>query len=178
MRTTQVAAYAKGDGFQAVALPYDGNELSFVAVLPDQLGSFETAFSAAQAEAIATSLAPATVDLTLPKFKIDGGRIDLKKVLQDRGMKAAFDDSAADLTGIATPPDESFFVAKVFHQAFVAVDETGTEAAAATAVVVAGTTSFVDPPKVVEMKIDKPFLFFVRDNATGAILFLGRVVKP
>jgi len=171
--------YAQGDGYRAVALPYDGNELSFVAVVPDELGAFESAFTAAQAKTIATSLAPATVELTLPKFKIDGASISLKDALAARGMKDAFVEDRADLTGIAALPNAPLHISDVFHQAFVSVDEQGTEAAAATAVVVGRTTSApVDPPKVIEVRIDKPFLFFVRDNATGAVLFLGRVVKP
>ena len=165
-------SYAKGAGWQAVSLPYDGNELSFVAVLPDQLASFETAFSADQAATIASSLAPAYAEVELPKFKIEGASFSLKKALVARGMTDAFDDTKADLSGIAT--SERLHVSDVVHQAFVSVDESGTEAAAATAVISAGTAAHTGDPIVV--MFDHPFVFFVRDNATGAILFLGRVV--
>jgi serpin B len=164
--------YMQGDGFQAVSLPYDGNELSFVAVMPEQFGAFETAFSADQAKTIASSLSPVTVQLQLPKFTIKGASFSLKSALAAGGMTDAFDPAKSDFSGMA--PSEKLFVSDVVHQAFVAVDEAGTEAAAATAVVLAGRGA---PSKVVALTIDKPFLFFVRDNATGAILFLGRVLS-
>lgn len=168
--------YAKGDGWQAVSLPYDGNELSLVAVLPDQLGAFETAFSAEKANSIASSLAfGPEVDLQLPKFKIEGASFSLKKALQARGMTDAFDEGKADLSGMTST--ERLHVSDVIHQAFVSVDEAGTEAAAATAVISAGETAIGPALEVVHLTLDRPFLFFVRDNATGAILFLGRVVK-
>ena len=166
-------AYAKGDGWQAVSLPYDGNELSFVAVLPDQFGSFETAFSAEQATAIASSLASTPVELQLPKFKIEGASFSLRKALVARGMTDIFDEAKADLSGITHT--EPLHVSDVIHQAFVSVDEAGTEAAAATAVIAVGGTSVHPDP--IQVTMDRPFVFFVRDNATGAILFLGRVVK-
>ena len=167
-------AYAKGDGYQAVSLPYDGDELSFIAVLPDSLSSFESALSADQAKSIAGSLAPKEVNLQMPKFKIAGDSISLKKQLAARGMVDAFDDAKANFTGISK--SEQLSISDVIHQAFVSVDEAGTEAAAATAVVgVGGTAAPVDS---VNLTIDKPFVFFVRDNATGAILFLGRVENP
>jgi serpin B len=165
-------AYAKGDGYQAVSLPYDGNELSFVAVLPDQFGAFESAFSSDQAKSIADGLVSTNVNLQLPKFKIEGASFSLKDALQKQGMVDAFDPAKADLSGITT--SEKLFVSDVIHQAFVSVDEAGTEAAAATAVVIAGGA--VAPEKVINLTLDHSFLFFIRDNATGAILFLGRVV--
>lgn len=165
--------YAKGDGWQAVSLPYDGNELSFVAVLPDQFGSFESAFSAEQATTIASSLTSTAVELQLPKFKIEGASFSLRKALVARGMTDIFDEAKADLSGITAT--ERLHVSDVIHQAFVSVDEAGTEAAAATAVVAVGGASVQSDPIPVTM--DHPFVFFVRDNATGAILFLGRVVK-
>ena len=172
MRQGGELSYAKGAGWQAVSLPYDGNELSFVAVLPDQLASFETAFSAEQAAAIASSLAPTYAEIELPKFKIEGASFSLKKALQARGMTDVFDDAKADLSGITAT--DRLHVSDVVHQAFVSVDESGTEAAAATAVIAAGTSAHTGDPIVVTF--DHPFVFFVRDNATGAILFLGRVV--
>jgi serpin B len=164
--------YAKGAGWQAVSLPYSGNELSFVAVLPDQLDAFETAFSADQAKAIATSLAYTDVALELPRFKIEGSSFSLKTALVGRGMVDAFVPGKADFSGMAA--SERLWISDVIHQAFVSVDEAGTEAAAATAVVLVGEGA---PQKVVELALDRPFVFFVRDNATGAILFLGRVVS-
>ena len=94
------------------------------------------------------------------------------------GMPAAFDVQKADFTGIANPPDPAkrLAIGEVFHKAFVKVDEKGTEAAAATAAVMARAAAVLAPP--VEFKADHPFLFFIRDNATGMILFMGRVADP
>ena len=130
--------------------------------------------------AITDSLARApNVDLELPKFKIEGGSVSLASALKARGMKDAF-TPAADFSGITTPEKpavERLALGDVIHQAFVAVDEKGTEAAAATAVIGVGTTSVDPPEEVIHVTFDKPFVFFVRDNATGAVLFLGRLAS-
>lgn len=172
MRTGGSFPYAAGDGYQAIALPYAGGELSFVAVLPSDMSAFEPTFDAKQATYIASSLASVpAVDLTLPKFKIEGKSFSLRAALRSLGMKDAFDDSAADFSAITTT--DKLSISDVIHQAFVSVDEKGTEAAAATAVI--GVGSSAAPEKVVQLAFDKPFVFFVRDNATGAVLFMGRV---
>lgn len=164
--------YAEGDGYKAIALPYAGNELSFVAILPSDLAKFESTFTAKQAASIASSLTPApAVHLRLPKFKIEGKSVSLRSALAAQGMKQAFDPGAADFSGMTTA--ERISISDVIHQAFVSVDEKGTEAAAATAVVAVGTSAA--PEIVVDLTLDRPFIFFVRDNATGAILFLGRL---
>jgi len=97
----------------------------------------------------------------------------LADALRALGMTDAFDPAAADFTGISV--EEELYVSDVIHEAFIAVDEDGTEAAAATAVII-GTTSA--PVEVVELTVDRPFLFFLQDRATGAVLFMGRVVNP
>jgi serpin B len=172
MTQGEEASYAAGDGWKAVALPYDGNELSFVAVLPDDLSAFEGSLDAAKIAAITGALAPAAVELSLPKFEIPGASFSVRSALTALGMKDAFED-AADFSGMAS--SERLHISDVIHQAFISVDEAGTEAAAATAVIAAGTAAH---PDVVELTFDKPFVFFVRDDATGAILFEGRVVAP
>jgi serpin B len=163
--------YAAGQGYQAVALPYAGGELSFIAVLPDDFASFESSFTAKQVASIVSSLAPNEVNVSLPKFRIDGASLSLKAVLRAQGMQQAFDEAAADFSGMTTA--ERLSISDVVHKAFVSVDEEGTEAAAATAVVSAVTGGSVSTP--IEIDFDRPFVFFVRDNATGAILFLGRL---
>ncbi|MDB4943449.1 MAG: hypothetical protein JWP97_2983 [Labilithrix sp.] len=174
MHRSGTLAYAHGDGYQAIALPYDGDELSFVAVLPDALGAFEAGFSADQASGIAAALAPTeNVALTLPSFEIKGATVSLKDVLAARGITDAFSPEKADFSGISAT--EKLWISDVVHQAFVAVKEKGTEAAAATAVIGAGSAAA--PQKTIDVSFDKPFVFFVRDNATGAILFLGRYVS-
>ena len=166
------APYGEGPDWKAVALPYDGDELSFVAILPTDFAKFEPAFTGEVANQIAGSLSAAGVSLQLPKFTIPGASFSLKTALSTLGMVDAFKPDAADFSGMADK--EALFVGDVIHQAFVSVDEKGTEAAAATAVVMLGTAA---PSKQVTLTLDKPFLFFVRDNATGAILFLGRVLS-
>jgi serpin B len=166
-------AYAEGQGWQAVSLPYDGKELSLIAVLPQDLASFEAGFAGAQAESIVSSMRTAAVNLSLPKFKIEGSSVSLKTALAARGMTDAFTPGVADFSGMTTA--ESLSISDVIHQAFVSVDEAGTEAAAATAVIMTGSAA---PTKVVDVTFDRPFVFFVRDDATGAVLFLGRVTSP
>ncbi len=179
MNATGRIPYAEGDGWKAVALPYEGNELSFVAVLPDDLASFEASLTGDPFRTIAPAVPPPStaVDIHLPRFKIDGASFGLKNVLKARGMVDAFDPDLADFSGMA--PAERVFIGSVVHQTFVTVDEDGTEAAAATAVVFSDAGSVSAPPeKVIDVTFDRPFVFFVRDNATGAILFLGRIAAP
>jgi serpin B len=173
MRQTGSFSYAKGSGLLAVELPYDGYELSMVILLPDagQFESTEAALDGDQLEALLANLAAQQVALTMPKFEFTSD-FSLRETLSDMGMPVAFSPSA-DLTGMASKRE--LFLSDVFHKAFVSVDENGTEAAAATAVVV-GLTSM--PAEPVEVKLDRPFLFLIRDRKTGTILFLGRVVDP
>jgi serpin B len=114
----------------------------------------------------------------LPRFEIDPPKaVKLKPMLIALGMGDAFDASKADLSGIADmPPGERLVIDEAYHKAFVQVNEEGTEAAAATAVVGAKEASAVVGPK--RVVADRPFLFFIRDKKSGAILFMGRVEKP
>lgn len=166
--------YAQSDTYQSVILPYDGNELSMVIVMPTAgtLADFEGSLDATLAEEIASATAKGeySVDLTFPKFKFDGS-FSLKDTLSKMGMSIAF-DAGADFTGISSKG--SLAIQDVIHKSFVAVNEAGTEAAAATAVI-AGETSAPEPAT---MTVDHPFIFFIRDNATGAILFVGRMENP
>jgi len=166
--------YGAGTGWQCVVLPYDGG-VTFTAIVPDDLASFESSLDATMLASLAStdgSFEQATVNLTLPKFEIKGTSFSLKSALQTLGTTTLFGDQA-DLSGISK--SEPLFVSDVVHQAFISVDEKGTEAAAATAVVTNGSTSPA-PPKQVTLTIDKPFVFFLRDSATGTILFQGRYV--
>lgn len=174
MRQTKSFGYCEGDNYQAVELPYDGNELSMVILLPkvDQFKAFESGLSGEKIAGIIKSLQNNQVELTLPKFKIES-ELGLSSTLKDLGMKDAFDPLKADFSGMDGAKD--LFISDVVHKAWVAVDEAGTEAAAATGVIV-GTTSM--PIDIKEMKIDHPFIFLIRDIQTGAILFVGRVMNP
>ena len=173
MKTQLIALYGAGNGWRAVVLPYDGG-LTFTAILPDDLAAFESTLNAATLSSINNSLARALVTLTMPKFTIPGATFSLKGALQTLGTTTIFSDKA-DLTGITTDKP-SLMVSDAVHQAFISVDEKGTEAAAATGIE-AGTTAAPPPsPQPVILTLDKPFVFFISDKATGAIIFLGRYV--
>jgi len=182
MQQTAVFAYAEQDGVQVVEMPYRGGTFAMTVVVPravDGLSALEARLDAATFSSWTQALHERRVRVLLPKFTIDpAGSLALSRVLRDLGMATAFDPRAADFTGIANPPspDDRLSISEVFHKAFVKVDEEGTEAAAATAVVMVRATSVEMPPP--EIRADHPFLFFLRDTASGAILFTGRVADP
>ena len=164
--------YAEGEGYQAVELPYDGRELSMVILLP-QAGEFETfekSLDSQRVDAIIKNLESSQVALTMPRFEFESS-FRLREPLVAMGMPGAF--SNADFSGMTGNRD--LFIADVVHKAFVSVDETGTEAAAATAVIM---PTAAPPGVTVEVTVDRPFIFLIRDIETGAILFVGRVVDP
>jgi serpin B len=173
MKQTESFGYTEGEGYQAVELQYDGGELSMLILLPeaDEFEAFEAGLQAEQVDAIIRDLQFTEVALTMPKFEFDS-QFSLKDTLAEMGMPIAF-SSSADLSGMTGKPE--LFISDVVHKAFVAVDEAGTEAAAATAVIV-GLTAIPEP--TVEVTVDRPFIFLIRDIETGAILFVGRVLNP
>ncbi len=178
MRATSELQYAAGEGYQAAVVPYVGGRASMLLVVPDgadgenDLTALEQRFDVAEYTALLGRFAQATVDLSLPKFEFSTAR-KLGETLQALGMHHAFND--ADFSGMTL--DDRLFISEVIHQAFVKVDESGTEAAAATAVVVDRETA-VEPGNNQTVHADRPFLFFIRDEQTQAILFAGRVVNP
>jgi serpin B len=171
--------YARGDGFQAIEFPYAGSGFTFTVILPDE-GSFDAFEEGLDAGAFAAAidhLAPTDVRVSLPKFEFEFGA-SLAKTLQAMGMTDAFDAMRADFTGMVegTPP-EPLFIGDVLHKAFISLDEEGTEAAAATVII--GEASAAPPEtEPIEVRIDRPFLFAIRDTRTGTVLFLGRVMNP
>jgi len=173
---TQVASfnYAAGDGYQAVELPYEGNELSMVIFLPDadRFDEFEGTLGATRVETILQDLNQREIELTMPKFTFEWAA-SVKSVLSAMGMPVAFSAAAADFSGMNGVRE--LFLQDVIHKAFVAVDEEGTEAAAATAVIVGLTAA---PSASLVVTVDRPFVFLIRDIETGAILFVGRVLNP
>ena len=162
--------YGAGEGFRAAEIPYDGEQLSMVVVVPDDLATFEAHLTGGTLTSITSVLTHHEVQLTLPKFRFDAP-LGLKETLQALGMVDAFTE-AADFSGI--DGTRALSVSDVLHKGFIGIDERGTEAAAATAVIV-GVTSV--PPQA-ELTVDRPFVFFIRDIPTGTILFVGRVVDP
>ncbi len=171
MQLGETLPYADGTGWRAVEIPYIGGSLAMTVIVPDDLAAFERALTAEQLGSITAGLAERPVALTFPKFSIET-KAELADVLAALGMPTAFSD-AADFSGITTA--EQLAISDVIHQANIDVDEKGTEAAAATAVVMRATGMPVEP---VTLRVDRPFLFALRDVPTGAILFLGRVADP
>lgn len=177
--------YAKRNGYSAVTIPYFGHDLHFLVLVPEDikgLAAVEKALTAEELASCAKLPASDPVILHLPKFKIEGGSVELGKELQALGMKTAFDQPAgsADFSKMAPrTPAEYLFISQVIHKTFIALDEKGTEAAAATAVVMrAGSAAPKAPPKPIEVKVDRPFVFAIQHRPTGACLFLGRVTDP
>ena len=173
MTQTESFGYTKGDDYQAVELPYDGQELSMIILLPSdgQFENFESSMVYQRVTGIISSLAGQQVNLTIPKFEFES-EFSLKKALTTMGMPVAF-SADADFSGMTGNRDLA--IDDILHKAFVSVDEAGTEAAAATAVIM--TLTAVPAPPVV-VTVDRPFIFLIRDIETGTILFIGRVVNP
>lgn len=173
MTQTNSFGYATGDGYQAVELLYDGSELSMIILLPNsgQFESFQNSLNAALVDHIVSDLQSRQVSLTMPKFEFES-EVSLADTLAAMGMPMAFSDEA-DFSGMTG--NRELTIRDVLHKAFVSVDEAGTEAAAATAVVV-GLTSAPEQP--VQVTVDRPFIFLIRDIETGTILFVGQVMNP
>jgi serpin B len=164
-------SYVKADGYQAVEMPYDGNEVAMDIIMPDagKFTSFEAGMTAKNVTAIIKSMNNTALVLNLPKFSFSSD-FSLKDTLTSMGMPVAF-TGKADFSGITGKQD--LYISDVIHKAYVAVDEAGTKAAAATGVVMVGAAM---PQNF--MTIDQPFIFLIRDIQTGAILFVGRVMNP
>lgn len=173
MHQSEHLGYASGPGFTAVELPYAGGEMSMVILLPDA-GTFTAWVEELDAEtlqAILSQMESRQVALSMPRFTFESC-FSLKEALQALGLGTAF-SVEADFSGMTGRRD--LFIDDVYHKAFVAVDEEGTEAAAATAVVMRLTAM---PAQPVVVNVDRPFVFLIRDMATGTVLFLGHVVNP
>jgi serine protease inhibitor len=166
-------AYTRGPGWQAVDLPYDGGGLALAVVVPDagRLDEIVDGFDVAFIRAMLAGLQPTGVALRLPRWTFRT-QVLLNEVLAGLGMPTAF-TGRADFSGMTR--DESLQIAAVVHEAFIAVDEQGTEASAATAVVMRLSSARLS---TVELTVDRPFLFVLHDTATGTPLFIGRVSDP
>lgn len=163
--------YAQGSDYRAAELDYDGDEISMLLVVPDEgaFESFVSAFDAAKLAEIVGSLSESPAGVVLPRLDLRT-KLALKETLSALGMATVFSD-AADFSALS--PEPGLSISDVIHEAFAKVNEAGTEAGAATAVVVVGRGA---PTFTVEAT--RPFLFVIRDRATGAALFVGRVLDP
>ena len=183
MRQQSSLRYAAGNGYQVVELPYKGRGMAMTILVPDSGGfsEFEGTISGESLAAIVDGLDYELVRLTMPKFETESA-FSLSDTLKAMGMPDAIDDSAADFSGMdgrscEVRGDICLLISDVLHKAFVSVDEAGTEATAATAVMVGETRAVEADPEPIELTIDRPFIFLIRDRDTGSLLFLGRIVS-
>lgn len=184
MRQTAHFRYAAVSGLKLLEMPYAGDELAMTVILPDArdgLAELERRLSVAELDRWLDALADTRVAVTLPRFRVAPGEsVRLDRLLGAMGIATAF-TARADFSAMASPPhpDDRLFLGAAYHKAFVEVDEAGTEAAAATAVVMAPAGGPPRPaPAPPEFRADHPFLFLIRDLRSGIILFLGRLVDP
>ena len=166
--------YASGEGYQLVSIPYSGSQVSMLIFLPAEgkFSEFEAGITVDKLEGMIRAMKYSQVDLSLPKFKLET-KFEAADQLISLGMVDAFDPNKADFSGMDGKKD--LYISNVYHQAFVDVNEEGTEAAAATGLVVMQTSLPVD---VVEMNVNRPFIFLIYDQETESILFMGRILKP
>jgi serpin B len=167
--------YYSDNEVKALEMDYEGYNLSMLILLPDSnhsLSEVESELSSDQINSIRSQIVNTEVHIWIPRFSIT--RFEkMRDLLIELGMASAFDSSTADFAGINSAKE--LFISDVFHKTFINVNEFGTEAAAATAVIFAGAAP---PMYVKEFRADHPFLFFIMDKQSGAILFMGRVVDP
>ncbi len=182
MERDAMGGYASGDGYEAVDLRYIHSSMAMTVLVPDSgtFEEFEESLDYESVSRILESMEAREVMLTMPKFGFES-EFALVDTLRVMGMPNAFDDRAADYSGMdghSCQAGVSFclFVSDAIHKAFVLVDEEGTEASAATAMVAVPSGGSSEPP--VELVVDRPFIFLIRDDKTGTILFLGRVLDP
>jgi serpin B len=161
------------DGYTAVELPYKGRAIAMLILVPDHGRFFEIeqALDANVIKYTVDSLTHWDLHLKMPKFKYKT-KFQLRDTLSQMGMPDAFDLDTADFSGI--DGTRRLFIQNAFHEACISVDEKGTEAAAATAVVIGLTAA----PSSLTVTIDRPFIYLIRDIETNAILFIGRVMNP
>jgi len=184
MRRTGSYGYAEQDGVKVLEILYKEGTWSMLFVLPDAVDGLEDVernLTSEQFDDWVTALHNETVNVVLPRFEVNPeSSVELGDALEELGMARAFNPHEADFTGMANPPNpnDRLHISKVFHKAFVKVDEKGTEAAAATAVIMMGRSAMARPREPKDFRADHPFLFFLRDKASGMILFMGRVSDP
>lgn len=179
------ATYPDEGGFQVAQLPYMGDKLGMVLLVPRDpkgLPALEAKLTGPSLARWLGRLRPRAIQVTMPKFKMETS-YSLGDKLQAMGMKLAFDKRQANFHGMSKSrhPDDNLKISQVLHKAFVEVNEEGTEAAAATAVVMNVTPlSFgpLAPPFIPEIRADRPFLFLITEVDSGALLFMGRLNAP
>src|SRR5216117_2535594 len=176
--------YAKREGYAAVSLPYAGDDLQFLVLLPDDINGLHALDSKLSGDTLAgcAKLQKRDVDLHLPKFKLQPPTMALAEKFEALGMKTAFDkpQGSANFDKMAPrTPKDYLYISQIFHKTFIAVDEKGTEAAAAIAVAMMAAAALRSPPPPpIEVKIDRPFIYAIQHVPSGVCLFIGRVTDP
>jgi len=183
MRRTGSMGYAKRDGYQIITISYTGGEMQFLVLLPDAKDGLAALEAKLTPEILSGCAKPgaAELDLYLPKFKLQPPLFKLGNVLRSLGMPSAFDQpkGTANFERMAPrKPNDYLYISEVYHKTFLALDEKGTEAAAATAVGMARAAGFAEKPKPIVVRVDRPFLFAIQHVPSGACLFVGRVTDP
>lgn len=147
-------------------------------LLPDKKSDIETLEKALSAEQLSkwiAAMTPQKVKIYLPKFKQEND-YELAQTLAKMGMPSAFSPEAADFSGITGLDD--LYISNIVHKTFIEVAEEGTEAAAATAVIMMRTSMPAPDDDAVVFRAERPFIYIIRDNTTGAIIFIGRYTRP
>ncbi|MBN1759837.1 MAG: serpin family protein [Chitinispirillaceae bacterium] len=167
--------YSRVGNARALDFPYKGDRLVMTVILPDrnEFSAFESSLSREILDELIAALDSSELQVSLPKFEFTYGTKSIKDALVALGMTDPFISGKADFSGI--DGSRSLFIANILHKAFIAVDEEGTEAAAATAVIVDYTS--VDPDEAIFV-VNRPFIYLIRDKQTGTILFMGRTIDP
>lgn len=179
MMSTELSTKAYlNDEVIVIEIPYSMSNLSFVIIMPEELGSFIRELDWNELSTIIERLnnsKPRQMRITIPKFKIEGDRIELKPVLVSMGIREIFEPGVSDLTRMAQVRKGELYVDDVLHKAYIEVNENGTIAAAATAIIIK-IIAYI-PPEL-EVRIDRPFIFYILDKSSGLILFTGYVTQP
>jgi serpin B len=183
MRQEETLPYESHRGFAALALPYDGGNLQLLILLPDRVDGLANVERRLTPELLAqcTRMKPRGLSVHVPRFKLEPASLPLGELLGRLGMSSAFDRPAGSANFGRMAPrtrDEYLFLSQVFHQAWLSVDEAGTEAAAATATGVTVMSVAAPREEPLEVRVDRPFLFAVQHLPSGTTLFLGRVTDP
>lgn len=169
------------DGYDALQMKYKGRDLSMLVLLPDERGGLPALEAKLSTEMIALTvekMESKRVNLRLPKWEMTL-EYDLIPTMKAMGLNSAFAADTADFTGMSDSAEaELLYISAIRHKAFIAVDEAGTEAAAATAVLLKEESAAFNPDRPIDFRADHPFIYFIQDDRTGAILFMGRVTDP
>ncbi len=177
-KTDKEIKYLKESDFEIAEIPYKNNRFSMLIILPNkglELASIESKLDYLKFSAWTVFMSPQKVRLTIPKFKTEQN-FELGDALTKMGMGSAFNPNEADFSGMNGK--KNLHIGAVIHKTFLEVGEEGTEAAAATAVIITKTSLGPQEDYFVEFKADRPFIYLIRDNLTGAIIFIGRYTKP